>query len=45
MLEAGAMAGVPMRPDQIVELTRMIHNTQVVQVVRREDLGDGDPPD
>ena len=45
MLEVGALAGAPIRPDDIENLTRLMHSTQVVQVVRREDDGDGDPPD
>ncbi|HEV7668913.1 MAG TPA: hypothetical protein VGS22_10335 [Thermoanaerobaculia bacterium] len=47
MLEVGALAGAPIRPDDddIENLTRLMHGTQVVQVVRRENDGDGDPPD
>lgn len=43
VLETGALVGVPMRPDQIEELTRIMNQTAVVSV-QREDDGDGDPP-
>jgi hypothetical protein len=41
-LEIGAMMGVPIRPEQIEELTRALNGTQVVHVVREEESGD--PP-
>jgi len=44
VLETGALVGVPMRPDQIEELTRILNQTAVVNVQRREDDGDGEPP-
>jgi hypothetical protein len=44
MLEAGALAGVPMRPEEIEDLTRLMTGTKVVKVVRGEEDGDGDPP-
>lgn len=44
MLEAGALVGVPMRPDQIEDLTRLMNGTKLEQVVRRADDGDADPP-
>jgi len=43
VLETGALAGVPMRPDQIEELTRIMNRTAVVDVQRQDD-GDDDPP-
>jgi len=42
-LEFGALVGVPMRVDEIEELTRLMNNTQVVQLLERDD--DGDPPE
>ncbi|HXU30006.1 MAG TPA: hypothetical protein VN851_05460 [Thermoanaerobaculia bacterium] len=45
MLEVGALAGAPIRPEDIENLTRVMNATQVVQVARRDDDGDGDPPD
>lgn len=44
VLEAGALLGVPMRPDQIEDLTRLMNETLVEHVVRRENDGDDDPP-
>jgi len=41
-LEMGAMFGVPVRLDQIEEMTRLLNQSQVVQTMR-EDAG-GDPP-
>jgi hypothetical protein len=43
MLEAGALLGAPVRPEQIEEITRLLSKTLVTEVVRR-DAG-GDPPD
>jgi hypothetical protein len=40
-LELGALAGVPMRPDQVEALLRTMNGQQQVQVVRDEQ---GDPP-
>ena len=45
MLEFGALVGVPIRPDEIETLTRLMNSTQVVQVVKKENDGDGDPPE
>lgn len=42
VLEVGALAGVPMRPDQIEALLRMMNGTQIVDVMRRESAGE--PP-
>jgi len=42
-LELGALVGVPMRADEIEELTRLMNGTQVVRLVEREP--DGDPPE
>ena len=41
-LELGALLGVPLRLDQIEEMTRLLNRTQVTEVAR-EDAG-GDPP-
>lgn len=41
-LEMGALLGVPIRLDEIEEMTRLLTRTAVVQV-EREDAG-GDPP-
>ena len=43
MLEVGALSGVPMRPEQVEELTRLLNGTAVVAVSRREDGGDPPP--
>jgi len=43
ILELGALVGVPMRPDQIEEMTRMMNDAAVVRVVERDDQGD--PPE
>lgn len=42
-LEMGALFGVPIRPAQIEEMTRLLNQTQVVYV--EEDDNGGDPPD
>ena len=42
-LELGAMAGVPMRPDQIEELTRLMNKTRVVLAAPEQTDGDGSP--
>jgi hypothetical protein len=41
-LELGAMMGVPVRLDQIEEMTRLMNRVQVVQIVK--DEASGDPP-
>ncbi|HEV8631617.1 MAG TPA: hypothetical protein VGV61_14965 [Thermoanaerobaculia bacterium] len=43
MLELGALAGVPIRPDDIEALARQMNGTQVVELRKRDD--DGDPPE
>jgi hypothetical protein len=43
MLEVGALMGAPVRPEQIEEITRLLSQTVVTEVVER-DAG-GDPPD
>ena len=37
VLEVGALAGVPMSPEQIQKLMDVMHRTQVVQVVKKDD--------
>ena len=44
MLELGAMCGVPIRPDEIERISRLMNSTAVVEVLRRTDDGDTDPP-
>ncbi len=44
VLEFGALLGVPVRPDQIEEMTRQLNNT-VAEVARPEKDPSGDPPD
>jgi hypothetical protein len=41
VLEAGALCGVPVRPDEIEELMNR-NLVAATQVVRKEDTGDGD---
>jgi hypothetical protein len=41
-LEMGALLGVPVRLDQIEEMTRLMNQVQVVLVVKDEE--NGDPP-
>jgi hypothetical protein len=36
-LELGALAGVPMRPDEIEKLMNVMHRTKIEHVVRKED--------
>jgi hypothetical protein len=43
MLEAGALLGAPVRPEQIQEITRLLNKTLVTEVAQRD--ADGDPPD
>lgn len=45
MIELGALCGVPVRLDQIEQMTRLLHQTPVVKVARGENNGDDDPPD
>ena len=44
-LELGALCGVPVRVDQIEEMTRLLNQTQVTCVQKREDSGDPPTPD
>lgn len=37
MLQAGVMAGVPMRPEQIQELLQALQRPKVVHVLPQED--------
>jgi len=41
-LELGVALGLPLRPEQIEELTRVLNQTQVVCVVKDEESGE--PP-
>ena len=44
MLEFAALAGVPMRPEEIEELMRQMNQPKLAHVLRDEsDSGDGDP--
>jgi hypothetical protein len=45
VLNFGAVCGLPMSPDEIEELMNIHHRVEVVQMVKKEDTGDGDPPD
>ena len=43
MLEFAALAGVPMRPEEIQELMRQMNQPKLAHVLRDEnDSGDGD---
>ena len=43
MLEFAALAGVPMRPEEIEELMRQMNQPKLAHVLRDEDdSGDGD---
>lgn len=42
-LEVGALVGVPLRPDDIEQISRLMHRTVAVEVLERDD--EGDPPD
>ena len=43
MLEAGVMLGMPMRPQEILELLHTMNQPKVAQVLREEhEKGDGD---
>ncbi len=44
-LEFGAMAGIPMRPDQIEDLMRMLSGPKVAQVLPGEDEEGGGQPE
>ena len=37
MLEIGALAGVPMTPEDIEKIMNVMHRTKVVQVVKKDD--------
>jgi hypothetical protein len=37
MLEVGALAGVPMTPEDIEKIMNVMHSTKVVQVKKSED--------
>jgi hypothetical protein len=44
MLEFAALAGAPMRPEEIQELMRTMNQPKLAHVLRDEsDRGDGDP--
>lgn len=43
VLEAGALAGVPMTPDKIREILQMMNRARAEYVVKTES-GDGDDP-
>ena len=45
VLEVGALAGVPMRPEQIVELMSAFNQPKVARVLPSENDGGDDPPD
>lgn len=45
VLEVGALAGVPMRPEQIVELMNAFSQPKVAHVLPSENDGGDDPPD
>ncbi|HYU26413.1 MAG TPA: hypothetical protein VEO74_14485 [Thermoanaerobaculia bacterium] len=36
VLQFGALAGVPMRPDEIEKLMNVMHRTKIVHVVKKE---------
>ena len=37
MLEVGALAGAPIRPEEIEKIMNVMHSTKVVQVQNNED--------
>ena len=37
MLELGALAGVPMTPEDIEKIMNVMHRTKVVQIVKKDD--------
>ncbi|MEZ5330789.1 MAG: hypothetical protein R2991_01780 [Thermoanaerobaculia bacterium] len=45
LLEVGALAGVPMRPEDVEDMTRRMQGTKVVKTERGEESGDDDPPE
>jgi hypothetical protein len=44
VLELGAICGVPASPEKIEELMNVHQRVEAVEVLRKEDLGDGEPP-
>ena len=44
ILEIGALTGVPMRPDEIEKMTRVMNDSLVAECVRGERERSGDPP-
>jgi hypothetical protein len=46
MLEVGALAGAPIRPEEIEKIMNVMHSTKVVQVQNNEDDHDDkiEPP-
>ena len=44
MLETGALFGVPMRPEDIEAMTRVLNGSVGVEVVQSERSGPGEPP-
>jgi hypothetical protein len=40
MLEIGALAGVPMTPEDIEKIMNVMHSTKVVQIKKNEDDND-----
>lgn len=46
VLEVGALAGVPMRPEQIVDLMQAFNQPKLAHVIPSEnESGDDDPPE
>lgn len=37
MLELGALAGVPMTPEDIEKIMNVMHRTKVVKIVKQDD--------
>ena len=37
VLQLGALAGVPMRPDEIEKLMNVMHRTKIEHVVKKDD--------
>jgi hypothetical protein len=37
MLEIGALAGVPMTPEDIEKIMNVMHRTKVVHIVKKDD--------
>lgn len=42
MLEIGAMAGLPITPEEIEKIMQVMHRTKVVQIVKNEEGLDED---